>query len=72
MPVRVDAADEHAVFLNEAEAGRGFARAGQGGGIARGAEEGEHGGGSGERLVGVLSERGNGGLERGGAKQEDS
>jgi len=39
--VRIDAADEHAVFLDEAEAGRCFARAGERVRVAGGAEEGE-------------------------------
>ena len=39
--MRVAAADEHGVFLGEAEAGRGLARAGQDVGVACRAEEGE-------------------------------
>jgi len=45
--VRVDAADKHAVFLDEAEPGRRFARAGEGVGVAGVAEVGEERGGGG-------------------------
>lgn len=45
--VRVRARDEHGVFLREAEAGGRLAGAGEGVGVAGGAEEGEEAGGSG-------------------------
>lgn len=40
MAVGVDAAEDHAVFFDEAEAGGGFTGAGEGVGVALRAEEG--------------------------------